>query len=109
MLFAGAVLAFSLFTGCKQGNGDRCEIPSDCESNNCIPCNNDPQNKYCSDSMNQVCPDFGATGGATGSNGGASGTGGATGTGGVAGGTGGSAGAADDGGSDAPATDGSTD
>ncbi len=82
MLFAGAVLTFSLFAGCKQGNGDRCEIASDCSSNYCIPCSSDPQNLICSDPTHPECPTTGA-GGAVGSIGGASGTGGVTGAGGT--------------------------
>jgi hypothetical protein len=84
MLFAGAVLALSLFTGCKQGNGDRCEVPSDCASNFCIRCpGGDFQNMTCSDPMNPICPaTTTGTGGSTGA-GGATGTGGATGDSGI--------------------------
>jgi hypothetical protein len=84
MLFAGAVLALSFFTGCKQGNGDRCEVASDCESNFCIQCpGGDFQNMICSDLANPICPtSTTGTGGATGV-GGATGTGGATGDSGI--------------------------
>jgi len=79
MFLAGAVLTFFLFTGCKQGNGDRCEVASDCESNFCIQCpGGDFQNMICSDQANPICPtSMTGTGGATGA-GGATGTGGAT-------------------------------
>ena len=87
MLFAGAVLAFSLFAGCKQGNGDRCEVPSDCESNFCIQCpGGDFQNLICSDMLNPICPTSSTgAGGSTVSTGagGATGTGGATGDSGI--------------------------
>jgi hypothetical protein len=56
-LFSGLMLALSLFgAGCLQSNGDRCEVDRDCQSGTCIACNSDPQNKYCSDPLNPVCP-----------------------------------------------------
>ena len=73
MLFAGAMLAFSLFTGCKQGIGDRCEVASDCDTNYCS-LGNDPHNGICCDPNNtQTCIIQGGMGGAAGSVGGSSG------------------------------------
>jgi hypothetical protein len=69
-LFAGALLAFSLFTGCKQGIGERCEVASDCASNFCNPGGGSP-NSICCDPNNTVTcmiPGLG-TGGSTGSGG----------------------------------------
>jgi hypothetical protein len=70
MLFAGAVLAFSLFTGCKQGNGDRCEVASDCSSNYCVPGAGSP-NSICCDPLNlSTCVvQVAGTGGSSGSGG----------------------------------------
>ena len=102
------MLSVSLFgAGCKQSNGDRCEVNRDCESNNCISCNSEQQNKYCSDPLNPVCPDIGGTGGASGATGGASGQGGASGEGGATG-QGGASGAMSDASTDA-AGDGASD
>ena len=88
MSAACALLALSLFgVGCKQGNGDRCEVNSDCSSNYCIPCGGF-NNSVCNDSAPNAplkCP---AQSSATGL-GGAAGNG----VGGQAGGAGGSGGA----------------
>jgi len=70
MLFAGAVLAFFSFAGCKQGNGDRCEVASDCESNFCVPGGGNP-NGICCNSMDlSTCVlQMPGTGGSSGSGG----------------------------------------
>jgi len=69
VLFVGALLAFSLFTGCKQGIGDRCEVASDCDTNFCS-LSSDSQNGICCDPNNtQTCIIQGGMGGAAGSSG----------------------------------------
>jgi hypothetical protein len=88
---AFVLLALSLFgVGCKQGNGDRCEVNSDCSSNLCIPCGGF-NNSVCNDSALNAplkCPQSNNPGGL----GGVSGSGGAGGQAGGAGGNGGAGG-----------------
>jgi hypothetical protein len=74
MLFAGGALFFSLFTGCKQGIGDRCEVPGDCSSNFCVQTAS-PGNGICCDQFNLAACPIPQTG-----SGGSSGTAGAGGT-----------------------------
>jgi hypothetical protein len=70
MLFAGAVLALSFFTGCKQGNGDRCEVASDCESNFCVPGGGNPNGICCNPQDLSTCVlQVPGTGGSSGSGG----------------------------------------
>jgi len=90
LLVLGFLLAGSLFgAGCKQGVGDRCEVPGDCDTGFCS-LGSDRQNGVCCVQGTPACiiesagsgGSVGSVGGATGQ-GGASGEGGASGTGGV--------------------------
>jgi hypothetical protein len=103
MLLAGTLLAFSLFgAGCKQSNGDSCEVASDCESNFCLPGGGTP-NSFCCDQNNlAACGSGTGPGGAQGSIGGNTGSGGAEGTGGAGGAA---SDASSDGAGDAASTD----
>jgi hypothetical protein len=107
---ACALLALSLFgVGCKQGNGDRCEVNSDCSSNYCIPCGGF-NNSVCNDPTAPLrCPQSNNLGlGGAGGNGGTAGNGGVGGQAGGAGGNGGAGGQAGGaGGTTAPVDSGS--
>jgi hypothetical protein len=74
MLCAGALLAFSFFTGCKQGNGDSCEVARDCESNFCSPGGGNPNSICCDPNNTKTCVVQTGVGGASGGVGGSTGT-----------------------------------